>query len=413
MAGKKNRKQQYDFRQAITEINKSFSLITDLPQLRSNFVARIKEITNAGMVEVFLPDSDENRFIPVSEDGNLDSSGQNLYFLPGDKMIFWLSVNKTLLTFSKDREVFNFLTEREKLVIQEMGAEIVFPFILMNQVKGFVVLGKKSSGSYSDDELQTLSMLFEQASFAFDNALLYKQQRERSGKMYRAERLATLGELAAGTAHEIRNPLTSIRSTIQYLENKIRDPEDKALAEGLISEVDRINDIIQDLLSFARPEELKIEETNLYELLSQTVRLVESAARKDGIVIELDYQSEFRLIDIDTSLIKQALINIMMNALQSIEFPEGRIHIKVRDTADGSSFVSKKNWFLIEIRDNGPGIPVNLIDKIFDPFFTTKKEGTGLGLSITYSIINKHGGEIEIRSDTGAGTLVKIKLQAK
>jgi signal transduction histidine kinase len=413
MARAQGRKRQLDFRQAISELNKSFSLISDLPQLKSNFVARVKEIANAGLVEVFLLDSDNNRFIPAGEDDLPKSPFREVYFLPGDKMVFWLSVNKSLLKIPGNPEVFNFFSAREKKLLEEMKAEIVYPFILMNQVKGFVVLGSKHSGDYSRDELLMFEMLFEQASFAFDNALLYKQQKERSVKMYRADRLATLGELAAGTAHEIRNPLTSIRSTIQYLENKIDDPYDKSLARGLISEVDRINDIIQNLLSFARPDELKIEETDFFELITQIIRLVENAAKKQGISIEVNYHSENRLIRLDTNLIKQALINILMNAIQAIEAPGGRVGITVSDISAGSPFDGKVEGFLLEVRDNGPGIPVNLLEKIFDPFYTTKKEGTGLGLSITYSIINKHGGEIGIRSDKGKGTLVKIKLPVK
>jgi signal transduction histidine kinase len=407
------RRQEYDFRQAISELNKSFSLISDLPQLKNNFVTRIKEISNAELVEVFLLSPDENSFLPAEQDDRQGLPVREMYFLPGDKMVFWLNVNKTLLWISGNKEVFNFLTEREKTLLQDMEAEIVYPFILMNQVKGFVILGGRHSGDYSQDELLMLEMLFEQASFAFDNALLYKRQRERSVSMYRADRLATLGELAAGTAHEIRNPLTSIRSTIQYLENKIDDPDDKSLAGGMISEVDRINDIIQDLLSFARPEELKIEETDFCELINQIIRLVENAAREQGIAIEMNYLSENRLIRVDTNLIKQALINILMNAIQAIEVPEGRIDIEVRNIATGGPFDGKKGDFLLEIRDNGPGIPESLINRIFDPFYTTKKEGTGLGLSITYSIINKHGGEIGILSDKGKGTLVKIKLPAR
>jgi signal transduction histidine kinase len=280
----------------------------------------------------------------------------------------------------------------------------------MNQVKGFVLLGGKESGRYSQDELHILTTLFEQASFAFENALLYMQQRERSSKMYRADRMATLGELAAGTAHEIRNPLTSIRSTIQYLSNRIDDHEDKELAQGLISEVDRINGIIQDMLSFAKPEDLRIEETDFRGLISQILRLVESSAKSRGIEVEMNYKSKRKTINVDNNLIMQALINILMNAIQAIESPNGRILIEVRDIVLDKRNSDRDFMFLLEIRDNGSGIPKDLQEKIFDPFFTTKQEGTGLGLSITYSIIHRHRGEIEFQSEQGKGTVVKIRL---
>ncbi|MBT4399407.1 MAG: histidine kinase, partial [Bacteroidetes bacterium] len=256
-------------------------------------------------------------------------------------------------------------------------------------------------------------ILFEQASFAFENAMLYMQQRERSGKMYRADRLATLGELAAGAAHEIRNPLTSIRSTIQYLSNKIEDPEDRELALGLISEVDRINGIIQDMLSFSKPEDLKIEETDFKDIINQIMRLVESSAKSKKVEIVMNYLSVYETINIDNNLMKQALINILMNALQAIDAQEGQIQIEVRDIASENPQSDEDSMFLLEIRDNGKGIPKNLLEKIFDPFYTTKQEGTGLGLSITYSIIHRHGGEIKFQSEIEKGTLVKIKLPRK
>ena len=182
------------------------------------------------------------------------------------------------------------------------------------------------------------------------------------------------------------------------------------MVDDLINEVDRINDIIQGMLSFAKPEELKIEETDFCHLISQTIRLVNNSAKSKGIKLELDYNSEYKTIFVDTGQIKQVLLNILMNAVQAIQKPDGIIKISVRGlTSD--SFASGRNvFYILEIRDNGPGISQNLLEKVFDPFFTTKQEGTGLGLPITYSIINRHGGDIEIKSEPGIETMVKIKL---
>lgn len=164
------------------------------------------------------------------------------------------------------------------------------------------------------------------------------------------------------------------------------------------------------MLSFAKPEELKIEETNLRSLIDQILRLVDNSARSQGIEIELVYDSRIETIYVDNNLIKQALINILMNSIQSIQNQEGNIQVKVRDIVSENRFTGGDSIFLIEIRDNGEGIPSYLLEKIFDPFYTTKQEGTGLGLSITYSIINRHEGDIEIQSEVGKGTITKIKL---
>lgn len=413
MRKKSHPKHQYDISRAISELNKSFSLITDLSQLRNNFVAHVSEITGTKNIHVFMLDPDYNRYYPIREEGRPGQSDPDLYFISGEKMIFWLNVNKTLLNFPEHPDVYDFFSDREKAVLEGMNAEIIYPFVLMNQVKGFVILGKKETGLYDGEELKMLSVLFEQASFAFENALLYRQQRERSRKMYRADRMATLGELAAGTAHEIRNPLTSIRSTIQYLQNRIDDPQDKSLAEGLISEVDRINDIIQNMLSFAKPEELKIEKADLKDLIGQILKLVENSAKRQGIEIAMECETTTTSIFLDQNLIKQAFINILMNAIQAIETPHGKIRISIRTVESGKSGSHHDKVFLVEVSDNGQGIPAHLLEKIFDPFYTTKQEGTGLGLSITYSIIHRHGGEIEIRSEPGKGTVTRVKLPGK
>jgi signal transduction histidine kinase len=284
----------------------------------------------------------------------------------------------------------------------------------MNQVKGLVLLGEKLSGQkYINSDIELLKTFLDPAAFAFENAFLYQQQKERTRKMYRADRLATLGELAAGTAHEIRNPLTTIRSTIQYLGKRLEDPKDKIMAHDLISEVDRINEIIQRMLSFARPEKPSMEKSKLKEIIHQTITLVQTTAKKKNISIELEYDTEEELIVADTGQLRQVMLNVIMNAVQAIEKQNGEIHITV-NMAPGSTnhYIADKQYFIIRVRDNGKGIPKKDIDKIFDPFFTTKPDGTGLGLSITYGIIQKHGGEIEITSEENKGTTVTIKLPA-
>jgi signal transduction histidine kinase len=228
--------------------------------------------------------------------------------------------------------------------------------------------------------------------------------------MYRADRLATLGELSAGAAHEIRNPLTSIRSSIQFLKRKLNDSTDIEMANDLISEVDRIYDIIEGMLSFAKPQPLKKENTQLKTILIQTVQLVLNTARKLEIDIGLNYQADREDIFADPSQLKQVFLNIIMNSIQAIKSTPGKIEINVIFSEGKNNYAPV---YLIEFIDNGEGISNEDIDKIFDPFFTTKNEGTGLGLSISYGIINQHGGDIEFFSEPGKGTKVKIRIPLK
>lgn len=409
---KKSRKYNLWLKQILSEFNKSLSLITDIAQLNYNFKAHVKEITQVTDIKILLLNPDNNRFTPI-EDNALSKKEYDLYFLNEDKLIFWLNVNKTYLILKENEQVFSFFTKREQELLNNLKVTIVYPYIIMNRVKGIVLLGEKTHGEYCKDELEMLITLFEQAGFAFENALLYQQQKERSRKMYRADRLATLGELAAGAAHEIRNPLTSIRSTIQYLEKKITDDEDKKITADLIEEVDRINEIIQDMLSFAKKENINKEEINLKLLINQILSLVNNLVRKENITIKIDYDTNDEIIFADRGQLKQALLNIVMNAIQSIDKPEGTISISVKSIQDKT--YHNKNYFtyLIEITDTGKGISQSDTDRIFDPFYTTKSDGTGLGLTITYNIINKHNGDIEIKSKKDIGTTVRIKLPNK
>ena len=416
MPGKQRTSKGGDYiRVFISELNKSFSLITDIEQLDYNFTSRIREIIDIENVVVLMLDPETNRFLPVRDKDPSGVGDESLYLLPDDKLIFWFNVNRTHLLLPENPEIFFFFSPREQDLLTGLKTAFIYPFIIMNQVKGLVLLGEKSSGKeYIGWDIELLKTFLDPAAFAFENAFLYRQQRERTRKMYRADRLATLGELAAGTAHEIRNPLTTIRSTIQYLEKRLKNEKDRAMAHEVISEVDRINEIIQGMLSFARPEKPSLEKSNLREIINQTIQLVRIASQKKNININLDYSAREEQLLADTGQIKQVLLNIIMNSVQAIENQQGTVNISVNTIPGAKEHYSADECsYIIRISDDGKGIPKNDIDKIFDPFFTTRPEGTGLGLSITYGIVHKHGGDIEITSEENKGTSVTIRLPAR
>jgi signal transduction histidine kinase len=206
--------------------------------------------------------------------------------------------------------------------------------------------------------------------------------------------------MAAGAAHEIRNPLTSIRSAIQHLRGDYEDGNPRAaLIDDILAEVDRINEIVEALLSFARPVQPKFESVDLAELVRQTAALIDARAHKSGVAVEVEGPESLPLTA-DGNLVKQVVLNVVMNALQAM--PEGgRLSIAVGRAGGAAE---------IRVEDSGCGIAPDDRERIFDPFFTTKKEGTGLGLSVCYGIVQRHGGEIEVESEIGEGTTVKIRL---
>ncbi len=209
-------------------------------------------------------------------------------------------------------------------------------------------------------------------------------------KVKRSEKLAAIGELAAGVAHEIRNPLSSIRGFAQFLKHSLKDkPQEKEYAETMVTEVDRINRVITDLLTFARPMTVELSPTDITELIEHSVRLVEADALSRDVNIRMKI-SDLTKLPLDANQITQALLNLLLNALQASP-PKGNIEIG----AELDAFDSRLHLW---VKDDGLGIRNNLIEKIFEPFYTTHEKGTGLGLAIVHKIVENHNGEIRVNS---------------
>jgi signal transduction histidine kinase len=324
-----------------------------------------------------------------------------------------LAVNDKELIVSESKEIIEYLLPEEQEKLTQLSAELIYPLKVMNHISGAVFLGKKTDGTAFDmEEIDWLSLIFNQAAFAIEHASLYELQKDRIRKMYRTDRLATLGELAAGAAHEIRNPLTSIRSAIQYLSKDFTtDPIKSEILTEIINEVERINKILHGLLSFARPSKLNMSEINLESLINQVLTLINSSIRKHWIDVQFEYFTENTSIQGDIEQLKQVFLNIFLNAIDAMSenlenFPRSLIICIEK----GMAIDARRHHLVISIEDTGKGIEAEDLENVFNPFFTTKEEGTGLGLAISYGIVQSHEGDIEVTSETGKGSCIRIKL---
>ncbi len=217
--------------------------------------------------------------------------------------------------------------------------------------------------------------------------------------MLKSEKLSVLGELAAGVAHEIRNPLTSLKGFTKLL----TDADDVIRLEYLRimeSELNRINDIVGELMLVAKPQAVSFEHTNIQELIYSVVRLLETQAIMRNIQIWVNISDNIPLVYGVENQLKQLFINLLKNAIESME-KEGEIHIKIG---------TRNESVVLELKDQGCGIPAERLKTLGEPFYTTKEKGTGLGLMVCFKIIEEHGGEIHFSSVENEGTKVEIEL---
>ncbi|HET6498654.1 MAG TPA: ATP-binding protein [Coriobacteriia bacterium] len=220
-------------------------------------------------------------------------------------------------------------------------------------------------------------------------------------QLIRADRLAAMGELTAGVAHEIRNPLGVIRASVQLLEDADCDAERvRQAGEVMKQEIDRLDKVIKALLDFGRPSRPTMVLTDVVQVLGDVVLFTSRFARQADVVIVEEHAADLPRVMADSDQLKQVFLNLIANAVQAMEEDGGRITLTAREQGD---FVA------VEVRDTGQGIPPEDIGKVFDPFFSTRDAGTGLGLTIVHRIIDEHDGHIEVESGP-EGTMFRVSV---
>jgi signal transduction histidine kinase len=276
-------------------------------------------------------------------------------------------------------------TCRDKAVAVAQGiaeAEVCLPYLLQQSEKLYQQLEK------SHRELQFSHQQLEQAQV----------------QLIRTEKLASLGQLAAGVAHEINNPLGTITIYAHLLLKSLeQDDPRREDVELIVKEASRTKEIVQGLLSFARETKLRPGRININELLDDVLGLMENQALFHNIKVKKSFASDMPTINADYAQLKQVFLNIILNAAQAME-GKGTITLTT---------VGMKRSIKVKIQDTGPGIPPETLEKIFLPFFTTKEKGTGLGLAISYGIVERHGGKIDVKSALGKGATFIISLPVK
>jgi signal transduction histidine kinase len=308
------------------------------------------------------------------------------------------------LNQSEDRENLSLMIRALELV----NGSVVLAIAGEEQLLGMLVLRderlREAREAYSSDEIELFRGVAASIGVTLQNSQLYERMRER-------ERLAALGQMAAGLAHEIRNPLGSIKGAAQVLQPIGQESKDSAIKEFLniiVEEVDRLNKIVSQFLDYARPYRGDPRPLDINDVVRKTLQFLENEEDARKVEISTALFDGLPQVRADPEQLRQVFLNLSINALQAMN-QGGKLHVSTslrRSTRRGVAAA----FLEVRFRDSGAGIPTNDLKSLFIPFFTTKEKGTGLGLPISQRIIENHGGTIEVRSKLGAGSTFTVLL---
>jgi signal transduction histidine kinase len=293
-----------------------------------------------------------------------------------------------------------------RAVMIAMKAGICMSLLAGERVVGFLSCwDERVPEAFASDEIAALLEVADRCALVIENSKLYQQMKER-------DRLAALGEMSAGLAHEIRNPLAAIKGAVQYLDPKKLPPDDREFLEIMIEEVNRLNGVVTQFLDYSRPLKPSMAPTDVNDVLARTFKLLESQA-PSHVKVELDLAGWLPRVQADAEQLKQVFLNVALNAFQAMP-GGGRLTVSTRVARDDLAFLREgaRRVDVVEIRfrDTGPGIPEEARENVFVPFYTTKEKGTGLGLAISQRLVKAHQGSIVVRSEIGEGAEFLVSL---
>ncbi|MEX2209124.1 MAG: ATP-binding protein [Myxococcota bacterium] len=283
--------------------------------------------------------------------------------------------------------------------LRDLDADLVLPLRAKAQVVGFWTLADaRPQESYSTDELRLLRAVADQIATSIENSKTFERLRAR-------DRFVSLGEMAAGLAHEIRNPLAAIRGAVAVLQQP-SDEKSVELWTVIIEEIARLNRVVESFLDYARPATRRATIRDVGAFVKSCVEAVSRSKGRPGVELSLDIEPGLLPLHADADQLERVVVNVVQNAYEAIE-ADGRVRVAVRRAQGTGPY---DTWLEIAVEDDGPGMSDTTLERAFIPFYTTKKEGTGLGLALCERLTRAQGGTIQLRSRPGEGASVLIRL---
>ena len=403
--------------QRLTQFARDMGHITNLSVIAERIFSELSEVTRYQQGSLYLIERERERFRRLIAQGAAHTASTPPTVPLDHPLIHQLAQHQQILDRSTGAHGSHSKATHElpSTILESLCTNLAIPLVNRGRMVAFVLLHSEPLPDRSDPEsLELLTATAQSAANALDSILVYEDLHQSQTLMRRTDRLRSLEIIAGGFAHEIRNPLTSIKTFIQLAPERKDDTEFiHDFSKIVLDDVHRIERLIQEILDYARYMEPKLTDEDLNDLVSSCLYFIDVKADSRGIKIEKELASELPRVMLDRQQIKQVLLNLLLNAMDAIGERGGALRVRTTKLMkpEGNA------WVQIEIEDTGQGISAANLEHIFDPFFTTKhtsgeNEGTGLGLTIAHQIIREHQGEIQVQSTEGIGTTFRINLPA-
>jgi signal transduction histidine kinase len=384
--------QRYDYQLRLRQLAAALVHVLDQGELVQRLGDSLTEVLDTEGCQLLLRDEQNRRLTvlyPASGSGEplSDEMGRRLDLLDGPVLASELEARRSPLA----------------PLFHARGWEVGIPLRINERPLGFIGLGKnRELRLFSGEDLQLLASVAAGATVALENTSLSRQLHRSEQVLERANRLSSLGMLAAGIAHEIRNPLVAVKTFLDLIPQRLDDREFLTRFRELsLAELRRVTDLIADLLTLGKSKTAARRAVDLESALEPVVRLMESTSRKREVELKAHFALGLPTAWADEDQVKQILLNLILNAIEASP-AGGRVELDVRPAAAGQ--------VALEVRDQGAGMSPEELENIFHPFFTTKESGTGLGLALTHQMVVEHGGEISVQSKVGSGTTFRVIL---
>lgn len=422
------------YREAVREISEAMVSMLSVKEIVDRILVAVTDTMGVEGGMVLLLDDDERLRVQATR-GDWDEEAASAELRLDHPLCRQLWMRRTELARSDfDEERDPEVREACRDVFDGLGAELLVPILFGVDLLGGIAVGRKLTGDrLGPDERQLLRTLANQSAIAIENAKAFdeiaklnetlearvegrtRELRETQAQLMQSEKMRSLGQLVAGVAHELNNPIGFVHANLQLLDehvSKLLQPEASAEARERSREAirklltrsregtDRVKRIVQDLRTFSRMDQAELQDVDVNEELDRNLALMEARLKK-GVEVERDY-GDIPRVRCFAGQLNQVFMNLLMNACDAME-GRGRITLRTRPVPSGVR---------IELADDGPGMPEEVRERIFEPFFTTKPvgQGTGLGLSLSHGIVERHGGRMDVESAPGEGTTFAIEL---